>query len=534
MGIVMVSRPSHRVLTVVSAILVFTMLIGIYLAPCFIGHEYFNDNLDTWQIISVGETSPEIHASYQVALSGDYLGTGEIVTITNYHHGHPGIFIHQNESGTWTRSPLHPLFDSNNENGWPVKGLASADFDSDGYPEIVTAMDVVYYPENHITTMGVPFPGVIYIDPNNPNSEPQPLVWGAWGENITSTGISNCVPAPVSPTFRSPTNDKVDILVPTMTDCFGGYAARVFLLEQPEAGFEVYNYTYVTESQLGVPPYNEEPFYVKRLYVKNGSEVNELVWYPNEVPSATGVFAASTIAIHLDDDDNMDLIVGGGYTDGETFIEGRISLYKRVMNTSISNYLFEEMQTFWIEKGSIGHGLAANLDGNSTNGQESAVFGYSANGSMAYPYSGVLALQPDGDDYSLSGISIPTGIPYPYVRVYSRLVVLDANMDGYDDAIIFCEEVHSWTLNYGDLVVFLNQGGNLSSTNVFGLDEGQYSLLFNNLEMSWGLVAQQLDDDIDSEITICCSTSIPYWCPVTQGAKYAYGLDVIDIISGMT
>ncbi len=190
MGIIAVSRPSHRFLTVVSAIFVFALLLGVYLAPCFIEHDYFNDTLDKWHIISVGETSSEVSASYQVALSGDYLGTGEIVTITNYHHGHPGIFIHRNANG-------------------------------------------------------------------------------------------------------------------------------------------------------------------------------------------------------------------------------------------------------------------------------------------------------------------------------------------------------SWTLNYGDLVVFLNQGGSLSSTEVFGFDEGQYKLLFNNLEMSWGLVAQQLDDDADSEITMCCGTPLPYWCPVTPGAKYAYGLDVIDLFSGM-
>ncbi|MGQ4911568.1 MAG: hypothetical protein ACP6KW_05305 [Candidatus Thorarchaeota archaeon] len=528
----MVRRLSPRVLTTVCAIFVFAVLLGAYLAPCLVEHEYFNDSLDGWQIISVGETSPEISASYQVALSGDYLGTGEIVTITNYHHGHPGIFVHRNTSGSWTRTPLHPLFDPDNQDGWPVKGLASADFDSDGFPEIITAMDAVYYPENHIGTGGRPFPGVIYIDPNSPGSQPQPLVWGAWGENITSTGISNCVPNPVDPAFRSPTNDKVDILVPTMTDCFGGSAARVFLLEQPDAGFAAYNFTYVTESQRGTSPYNEEPFYVKRMYVKNGSEVNELVWYPNEVSGATGVYAAATIAIHLDNDDHMDLIVGGGYTNGETFIRGRISLYRRITNSSVSNYLFEEMQTFWIERGLVLHGLSANLDGNSTNGQESAVFGYSANGSAAYPYSGVLALQPDGDAYSLSGISVPTGTLYPYVRTYSRLVVLDANSDGYDDAIIFCKEIQTWTLNYGDLVVFLNGGGSLSSTDVFAFDEGQYSLLFNNLEMSWGLAAQQLDDDVDPEITICCGTPIPYWCPFTPGARYAYGLDVIDLLSG--
>ncbi len=513
---------------VLTIVIIVGLAFGLYSYPCFSSHEYFNEFPDEWKIISTGHTSDDIFESYQVALSGDFLGSGEIVTIACYHHRRPGIYVNYQDGGTWNRYPLHHLFDLDNEDGWPVKGIVSADFDSDGLPEIITAMDSVLYPPTHLKSGSTkPFPGVVYIDPNEPTINPQPLVWGAWGENITSTSIANCIPTPIDPKFRSPTNNKMDIIVPTMTKVASGDGARVFMLEQPEKGFGAVNFTYLTEDILGTFPYNDDPFYVHRFYVKHGVDVGELVWRPSDLLGATGAFASSAIPIDYDHDGNMDLIVGGAYTHGEEYVCARATVYHRLASTLEHKYLFEEAQTFLIPDAIFADGKAANLDGNPTNGKESIVFGYSSNNTDNYPYSGVLTLMPNGVGFDLGGISYTSEGLYPYRRIYSRLVVMDCNKDGYDDAIIYCEDYYSWELSYGDLVLFLNMRGTSNVT--FGLDPGQYRLLFNNEGITWGVYAQQLDADSDLEITISSMQLIPHWCPFRQGVKYAYGLDVVEL-----
>ncbi|MHA1770998.1 MAG: hypothetical protein ACTSYL_04280 [Candidatus Thorarchaeota archaeon] len=525
-------RLSKKKVSIVISVSIIVMIVGIYLYPCFVSHDYFNEFPASWKVISTGHYSDDIFDCYQVALSGDFLGTSDIVTVAGYHHGHPGIFVNYKDGDSWSRYPIHSQFDPDNVGAWPTKGFISADVDADGYPEIITAMDAVYYPANHIGTTRRAFPGIIYLDSNSPNPEPQPLVWGAWGENITSTGISNCIPVPADPKFRSPSNDKMDIIVPTMTKVAGGNGARVFLLEQPGNGFSSVNYTYVTENITGSIPYLSDPFYVKRFYVQTGQGIEEMVWRPDEVTGATGVYSPGVVPIHLDSDNNMDLVVGGAYTDGETIIRARITLYRRVLNLSI-DFLFEEIQTFWIDDASVMDAKAANLDGDPTNGKESVVFGFNSNNSASYPYSGVISLIPNGTGYELSGISNPNGTHYPYIRVYSRLVVMDCDKDGYDDAMIFCKEYATWETSYGDLVLFLNQKGGLSSSDVFSYTDGQYEILFDNQCITWGLFAQQLDNDADLGITVCNTVLLPHWCPLTSGVKYAYGLDVVDYLKSL-
>lgn len=521
---------SKKAILLIASVSIIGIIAGFVLYPCFVQHEYYNEWPEYWQVISVGQTSSNMVFSYQVALSGDYLGTGEIVTITNNHHAHPGILLHRQVDGSWDYEPVHPLFDPDNQDAWPVKGINSADFDDDGCPEFITAMDAVFYPPAHIGTTRGAFPGAIYFDPNEPDAEPQPLVWGAWGENLTSTKISNCMPEPVSPEFRSPTNDRIDIMISSMTKYQDKHASRFFILEQPESGFGSINYTYETEDLLGSEPYLNEPFYVKKLYLETELGIKELLWTPDDVEGTNGVTGKAT-PIHLDDNDNMDMVIAAGYQNGEELVKGRISLYKRINNSSLYEYLFEEIETFWIDDATVGHPTPANLDGNISNGKESLVFAYSSNGSLSYPYTGVLTLAPVDDGYELAGLSVEAGIPYPYVRTYSQLVVLDANQDGYDDAMIFCKHSHTFELNYGDIVLFLNKGEELSTSNHFGFREGEYRILLDDQSLSWGLVTQQIDSDSDPEITVCSMELIPHWCPLTPGAKYAYGLDVIEFLA---
>ncbi len=75
------------------------------------------------------------------------------------------------------------------------------DIDNDGYKEAISGADVVSFPLEGEKYR--PFPGVIYFDLNEPGSlvDPQPLVWGKWGEKIASRDFSSLMPNPVRPDF---------------------------------------------------------------------------------------------------------------------------------------------------------------------------------------------------------------------------------------------------------------------------------------------------------------------------------------------
>ncbi|MCI0497620.1 MAG: hypothetical protein L0Z54_04945, partial [Thermoplasmata archaeon] len=278
-------------------------------------HEYFEEMPAHWTRISTGRFSDDIFDSYQCALRDDYYGTEELVTITNYHHGHVGIFVETDRNGTWERSPLCACFDPEDENGIPVKGIFKVNLDGDAPPEIITAADEVQYDTLLLNEMR--WTGPVYIDLNEGN-EPvvQILVWGEWGERITGTAPV-MHPIPLDPGFRDPANLLPDIMLNLMP----ASGARLVILEQPPEGFGAVNYTFDGDGHPGVPPYEEEPFYVERLYESsNGSAlISELVWKASEVEGANNVYLEG-LPFDADGDALMDLVMAGTYFDSGEFI----------------------------------------------------------------------------------------------------------------------------------------------------------------------------------------------------------------------
>jgi len=70
-------------------------VIGFAIFSCsqnVISHDYYDNVLDYWTKMSADYFDDDIFHSYQCALRADYYGTGDLVTIANFYHGHVGIF----------------------------------------------------------------------------------------------------------------------------------------------------------------------------------------------------------------------------------------------------------------------------------------------------------------------------------------------------------------------------------------------------------------------------------------------------------
>ncbi len=492
-------------------------------------HDYYNEIPNYWTQISTGYFDNEISNTYQCALRDDYYGNGKLVTITDFHHGHVGIFKETNQTGSWVRTPISECFDPENTTGIPVKGIFSINTDTDSYPEIITASD-----ETRFFLMNASqkrWTGPIFIDLND-QTKPiiQILVWGQWGDQITGQGPV-LKPIQIDPHFRKSTNLLPDIMLNILPPFFG----RLIVLEQPPQGFKSINYTFDGQGNPGVYPYEEEPFYVKHLYEFHPGSglISELIWNSSEVVGANGVYL-SGIPYDADGDENMDLVVAGTYFHNDTFnvIQSRISVYKRLPSLEYT-YLFEEVFTqnftnshFW------GIGGYLDCDGVSSNGKESIALEFTNNDTTSQRTrpTGFTVLKKTGELFSLDFIEIPENIEYPYINVYSHMGIYDWNSDGYDDIVVWTNEALSPVL-YGDLNLWLNTGN--FSGHSFRYDEKHCFTLLDNHAIFWGVSQIQMDDDPVPEISICSAVREHYWEPL-QGGKYAYGMDVFDYIHDTT
>jgi len=117
------------------------------------------------------------------------------------------------------------------------------------------------------------------------------LFYGAWAENLTG-GIM-VIPSFVPRTFSGSMEQGYHILLSCNRALNNKYYGHVYLLEQPEEGFYPYDYRYVTKNITGTEPYNQEPFYLKRLWLYNNisDSYNELFWDPGEVTNSNSVQA---------------------------------------------------------------------------------------------------------------------------------------------------------------------------------------------------------------------------------------------------
>lgn len=495
-------------------------------SPNGMSHDYYNNLPDYWTKISTGYFDDNIFHSYQCALRGDYYGTGNLVTITNFHHGHVGIFKEMESNDTWMRTPINHLFDPENAMGIPVKGVFSLSTDNDEYPEILTAADEIRF--SPMSGNQLSWTGPMFIDLNE-GTQPviQILLWGKWGENLT--GYAPVMkPIQIDPRFRSPNNLLPDLMLNLIPPSGG----RLAVLEQPPQGFGSVNYTFDSEGNIGVYPYEEEPFYVKHLYELEPTSgvVSELVWSATEVEGSDGVYLEG-IPFDADGDADMDLVVAGTYWKEGQALQSRISVYKRLPSITYT-YLFQEIFTevfpnshFW------GIGGHLDCDGNPLNGEESVAFEFynSHLPSQRTRPTGPAILKRSGDLLRLDFVEVPENIEYPYIAVYSHMAIHDWNSDGYDDIVVLTNEVLSPVI-YGDLNLWLNTGS--FGGHSFRYDPTHCLALLENHGISWGVTEIQMDDDPVPEISICSAIREHYWEQI-QGGKYAYGMDVFDYLTNI-
>jgi len=497
-------------------------------------HDHYNALEDWWIPIGASPDYMDEKHSFQTIVVGDLFGNGSRVALTNYHHGQCGVFLNTNYGGTWEKEFLHPKFVRGTEKsgGWRIKGLVGGDIDNDGYKEIITCADVVSFPLEGERYH--PFPGVIFMDLNEPGTvlDPQPLVWGNWGEEIANRDFASLVPSIISPVFRNRSNRLPDIMVMTSTEFEGmSGSSRLFLLEQPDDGFNDYNYTYTTPQSQGVYPYDEEAFYVKHLYVDRGGIVDEMVftpdqWHPQLLVDSSTLNGFGILDIN--DDGLMDLAVSVEYWQGGTVIGSDVFLYKRIESADM-NYLFEEVDRIRSEGSTYSGIAAANLDGKG--GREALVLASKAAiGSDNKSIANYITI--DNERMTLHTLDLDVDSEeYPYNGCYANTLVVDVDRDGYDDIIVYgvyknMKIGEAW----GDVICFRNTGGELSE-NRFIYDEKHTRVLMKGQSPSWSLTMQQCDDDDDPELVVCVQNELPFWEKTEESEAHVYYCNLYDIIS---
>jgi hypothetical protein len=505
-------------------------------------HDHYNTLEDCWIPIGASPNYNDEEHSFQSIVLGNLFGNDSLVALTHYHHGACGVFLNTNYSETWEKEFLHPKFVRGTEfsGGWPVKGLVGGDIDSDGYKEIVTCADVVSFPLEGEEYR--PFPGVLFIDLNEPGSllNPQPLVWGKWGEEIANRDFSSLCPQIISPSFRSKDNSLSDIMVMTSTE-FNGMtgSSRLFVLEQPSEGFNNYNYTYEMPTTVGEYPYKNEAFYVKHLYVNISGVIGEMVFTPDQWHQQLLV-RSSTLngfgILDFNNDDLVDLAVSVEYWNDEdpygTVIGSDICLYKRIESSDPDiDYLFEEVDNIRSEGKTYSGLTSANLDGDLRNGDEALVI--NSKGVIGCENASIANyITIENGKMTLHTLDVDVDSPdYPYIGCYARTLVIDANQDGYDDIILYAiDKDHEEGHGYGDIIYFENTGSKLA-TNRFVYDEEHCKVLMQGQSPSWSLTMQQCDQDNELELVICVQNKLPYWEETEDSEAHVYYCNLYEVVT---
>jgi hypothetical protein len=385
---------------------------------------------------------------------------------------------------------------------WPVKGVVKADMDDDGLLEIVGMFDQISYPENHPGEHWEPYPGAIYMDWDTQEGVfvVNPLVWGAWGEDLTSDVIANAVPYVIKGSFRS--DGSGDILVPTIVKHRvdpNDVDSRIFMLEQPEGGWLSADY----KSGGGGEPYENEPDYVKHLWVYDGNEDTELYWDSNEIDPNTQADGISVCEINLPGKPNFGLLVVGAFkTDG--VFTARISLYEQIAPEGDHKYRFTEFQRLTVDDSALGGPMLADLDGNADNGKEGFIIkGRLVEPGNIYSVPVIYTLEPvdpnnPGEDYYLNPWYVEEPNCMPYVCQYSNSVVLDRNGDGFDDFVLKLVEKAS----IDDVIYFQNTAEERSMYGGarFAFAPGRHEILIDDEGVELRLDMADADDDGNDEL----------------------------------
>ncbi|MCD6383905.1 MAG: hypothetical protein J7L88_05530 [Thermoplasmata archaeon] len=481
------------------------------------GREYYLPPPEGWHRMGRGTKE-----DYQQCFCyGDFDGDGEYEVVGSYSHSAVGVFIHRRAGGKWRMEVLHPKFDPSlnhvrgMDGGWPVKGLTSGDFDGDGIDEIITYADAVNFPPAHGNGSDtIPFPGAIYIDyVKGKGFVANPLIWGRWGEEISSRRAAIMLVYPVSSSFRgTPEGGLMDFIVSTLHESHGEVDGRIYVLQQPSSTFNSVDYRYTSPGRMDSDmTYPHEPFYFKHLYL--GEE--EMIFSPSDFPGARTAYVGGVGVLDYNHDGLEDLVVSLTYYDSDNeILGGSVRVFKRLPIELNRTYRFEEV--FRRDLIGIGFGWVeeANLDGD---GVKDFVFECRANSQRrSFGVSGVATLRYVNGVWELRGTHCSdrfmAEINYEYS--YSHPAVLDADGDGYDDVVInivrrTVKREDGTYFAIGDLVLFLNQKGKLKEFDgFFSLDYS--TVLWGNDSFSWDVHVDDYDGDGAMEVGVALCRKEPY------------------------
>ncbi len=506
----------------------FFFLIIILLIPRgLMSQHFYFDVPPEWELIGEG-----LFKDYQQCFGyGDFDGDGINELIGSFSHSAVGIFIHRRTGDFWKAEILHPKFDTAFTHikgmlgGWPVKGFISGDYDGDGRKEILSMADQVNYPPLH-NNQTVPFPGCIYIDyVDGKGFIPNPLVWGKWGEELSSNEISVMVPMAVTPDFRSePYSGKfMDFLVTTLYYNNDRLNGRLFVLEQPAKTFNSYDYRYITEDFIDTDTtYPNEPFYLNHLFLNSGGMDSELIFTPDEFPNAMSAYCYANIKDY-DHDGRIDLFAAINYQNADSLTGGSIRVFKRLPSTPDHKYRFELSYRKDFEHVNFWGWFLANLDGDISNGKEGWIIGLrndSAKGELGV--GGLVTLQQKGDSWEVLGTFVPDRdeVEKEYRSIYDYAVVFDADNDGFDDALVNETKVLPVKIPYdtahyipvGDLILFRNLGNQQRTfKELFSFRINDYKVLWRSDCFTWDTHLEDFDDDGNLEVGCALFRREPAW-----------------------
>jgi hypothetical protein len=449
---------------------------------------------------------------------GDFNGDGNNEMVGSYSHSAVGMFIHSYINFYWGKEILHPKFDTDTikrikgmDGTWPMKGFTSGDFDGDGRYEIITYADQIMYPPVHADTV-YPFPGCIYID-YIPDSGfvANPLFWGKWGEDDASNVVSVLRVTPVSSDFRDtiPPLGVKDFLVNTLWYNSSHYKGKFYILEQPETTFNSVDYRYIQPGIIDTGNlFENEPFYLRHLYLNTGGLDIEMVFSPTDFPECSHVECYGN-TWDYDHDGLIDLAVAVSYQNGDTQVCGSVRVYHRLPSLQGRKYRFEEVFRKDIPSANFWELIPADLNGNASDGKEGWVMNARIQGGYTpFGVCGVATLQQVADSFQVLGTYAynPSQMAVDYVSTYSSAAVLDADGDGYDDAAVCMVKPN----HNDDIVLFRNLNGQIRTfTELFCADNNNSNVLWANHHFTWDLHTEDFDDDGQDELGTAESLKTP-------------------------